>query len=29
LLLNDFFEVDGVGHGVKTIPRRNSEGKRS
>jgi hypothetical protein len=29
LLLDDFFEVDGVGHGVKTIPRRNSEGKRS
>jgi hypothetical protein len=29
LLLNDFFEVGSVGHGVKTIPRRNSEGKRS
>ena len=29
LLLNDFFEVAGVGHGVKTTPRRNSEGKRS
>ena len=27
LLLDDFFEVDGVGHGVKTTSHRNSEGK--